>query len=174
MQKSKINSLLWIWLPTILWIVLIAIESTKYLSGANTGSWLKALFGQLHAPISEGGLEQLNFLARKTGHFCGYGILSGLFFHSWRRTRWLYPRYRKFQVYWRPTWMFFALLGTLIVASLDEWHQSFLASRTGTPKDVALDMVGGLVFQCLILTLFAIHNGGFRFESRSISASEPR
>jgi VanZ family protein len=36
---------------------------------------------------------------------------------------------------------------------LDEWHQSFLPSRTGTFRDVILDSTAGLVAQ---ITLFAI------------------
>jgi VanZ family protein len=37
-------------------------------------------------------------------------------------------------------------LGTAFVASMDEWHQSFIPSRTGTWKDAALDSMAGLVF----------------------------
>jgi VanZ family protein len=37
-------------------------------------------------------------------------------------------------------------LGTAIVAALDEWHQSYIPSRTGTIWDVALDSVAGVAF----------------------------
>jgi VanZ family protein len=33
----------------------------------------------------------------------------------------------------------------LTVASLDEFQQSFLASRTASPKDVMLDVLGGIL-----------------------------
>jgi VanZ family protein len=39
-----------------------------------------------------------------------------------------------------------AWLGTLSVAALDEWHQSFIPSRTGTVWDVLLDSVAGVAF----------------------------
>jgi VanZ family protein len=39
---------------------------------------------------------------------------------------------------------------TAFVASLDEWHQSFIPSRTGTPRDVALDTCAGIAAQVLI------------------------
>jgi VanZ family protein len=29
---------------------------------------------------------------------------------------------------------------------MDEWHQSYIPSRTGTPWDVVLDSVAGLIF----------------------------
>jgi VanZ family protein len=40
-----------------------------------------------------------------------------------------------------------------LVASLDEWHQSFLPSRTGTIRDVALDSVAALTSQIVIWML---------------------
>jgi VanZ family protein len=43
------------------------------------------------------------------------------------------------------------VLGTSIVASLDEWHQSYLPSRTGTVHDVVLDTCAGIAAQFLIL-----------------------
>ena len=42
---------------------------------------------------------------------------------------------------------------TALVASLDEWHQSFLASRTGAFSDVVLDTVAGIGAQMLIYLL---------------------
>lgn len=146
----------WVWLPSILWLTVIAIESTKSLSAANTALWLRWLIEHVYGHISWHSLDRLNFWARKTGHFCGYGILSVLFFHSWRGTRWLYADYQKLKLRWQAAWMWIALLGTLIVASLDEWHQGFIPSRTGTPKDVALDMVGAFVFQAMMAVYFTI------------------
>jgi len=43
-----------------------------------------------------------------------------------------------------------ALLGTALVASCDEWHQTFLPNRTGTPWDVVLDCTGAIVLQLLV------------------------
>jgi hypothetical protein len=40
-----------------------------------------------------------------------------------------------------------ALLGTALVASCDEWHQTFLPNRTGTPWDVLLDCCGHAALQ---------------------------
>jgi VanZ family protein len=47
-------------------------------------------------------------------------------------------------------WASIAVLMTAFVASLDEWHQSFIPSRTGTPRDVALDTCAGIAAQILI------------------------
>jgi VanZ family protein len=41
-----------------------------------------------------------------------------------------------------------------MVASLDEWHQSYIPSRTGTYKDVLLDSSAALIAQIAILVFF--------------------
>jgi VanZ family protein len=43
-----------------------------------------------------------------------------------------------------------ALLGTALVASCDEWHQTFLPNRTGTPWDVLLDCTGAIILQLIV------------------------
>ena len=43
-----------------------------------------------------------------------------------------------------------ALLGTALVASCDEWHQTFIPSRTGAISDVMLDSFAALTAQVLI------------------------
>ena len=51
---------------------------------------------------------------------------------------------------WSWRWANIAILGTLLVASLDEWHQSFIPSRTGRWQDVVLDTCAGLGAQVLV------------------------
>jgi VanZ family protein len=46
-----------------------------------------------------------------------------------------------------------AVLCTFLVASADEYHQSFIPSRTASPYDVALDVCGAIAAQLL---LFAV------------------
>jgi VanZ family protein len=48
----------------------------------------------------------------------------------------------------------FAWLGTALVATMDEWHQSYIPSRTGTPWDVLLDSTAG--FAALVLAYLAL------------------
>jgi VanZ family protein len=42
---------------------------------------------------------------------------------------------------------------TAFVASLDEWHQTFIPSRTGRWQDVVLDTCAGIAAQLLIFLL---------------------
>jgi VanZ family protein len=97
------------------------------------------------------GLDTLNHVLRKTGHFIGYATLSLLFWRAWYRT--LRDRTGESRLGLRLRCTGLALLGTLITASLDEWHQSFIPSRNATPVDVALDMTGAVAAH---LILFAI------------------
>jgi len=43
-----------------------------------------------------------------------------------------------------------ALIGTSIVASTDEFHQSFLPNRTGLSSDVLLDCLGAFTVQLVL------------------------
>jgi VanZ family protein len=55
-----------------------------------------------------------------------------------------------------PIDSFLALLGTAAVASCDEWHQSYLPNRTGTPWDVLLDCCGAITLQLAIYCFMRI------------------
>jgi VanZ family protein len=42
------------------------------------------------------------------------------------------------------------VLMTALVASLDEWHQSFIPTRTGRWQDVVLDTCAGIAVQVIL------------------------
>ena len=132
------------WIAAILWLIVIAIESTQYLSAHNTSRFLFPLLHYFFG-LTQQQFEPVHFFMRKGGHVFGYGLLSILLFRAWRET---------LPVLGNPKWTFrwasVAVLGTALVASLDEWHQSFLPSRTGTPHDVLLDTCAGITAQILV------------------------
>ena len=136
------------WIALILWLIVIAIESTSYLSSQNTGHFLYPLMHFLFG-VSEAGFEPYHAFIRKSGHVFGYGLLSILLFRAWRETLPLVSGVR-----WSFRWANIAVLGTCLVASLDEWHQSFLPTRTGTVRDVILDTCAGIAAQ---LAIFLAH-----------------
>jgi VanZ family protein len=94
---------------------------------------------------------------RKTGHVVGYGMLSLLLLRGWRATLGRIPALllRAALLSW---------LGTLFVAALDEWHQSYIPSRTGTVWDVALDSVAGVAF--LVVAYFWLRRSPRSVETR--------
>jgi VanZ family protein len=127
------------WWPAVVWIGIIACESTDTFSSENTGTMLYRLLTWVFGPINLYDFLIFHHYLRKTGHVVGYGMLCLLLWRGWRAT--LERNYSRLG--WTMT---LAWLGTVFVASMDEWHQSFIPSRTGTPWDVLLDSVAGLGF----------------------------
>lgn len=127
------------WWPAAVWIGLISIESTDAFSSANTAGLLYPLLTRLFGEINFDSFLIFHFYLRKTGHVVGYGVLALLLLRGWRSTL---GRART----WLPGSALLAWIGTAFVASMDEWHQSFIPSRTGTVRDVLLDSAAGLAF----------------------------
>ena len=140
------KNLLKAWIAAILWLIVISIESTNLASSANTSRILYPLLHYLFG-LDYLHFEHWHFFIRKGGHVIGYAILSILLFRAWRATL---PEMSNSNVRWTLRWSTIALFGTAIVASLDEWHQSFIPSRTGRWQDVVLDTCAGLAAQLLI------------------------
>jgi VanZ family protein len=99
------------------------------MSSQHTGHWTYALLTAIFGPIDQQRFEVFHFLLRKTGHFAGYGILSLLTF---RAVRISFPL-----TLVRMCASSVAFSG--VVAALDEWHQTYIPSRTGSVQDVMLD-----------------------------------
>jgi VanZ family protein len=114
-------------------------ESTDFCSSQNTGSVLYAILTHLFGHIDLAKFLVFHHYLRKTGHVIGYGMLSILLLRGWRATL-----VRNRVWWWRPSWL--SWLGTVLVATMDEWHQSYIPSRTGSIWDVALDSVAGAAF----------------------------
>jgi len=143
--NSKQREILKTWIAAVLWLIVIAIESTAALSSENTSRILYPLLHFLFG-MDMATFEPIHFFIRKSGHVVGYGILSILLFRAWRATLTsgaLQPR-------WMLRWADIAVLGTALVASLDEWHQSFIPTRTGMWQDAVLDTCAGIAAQILV------------------------
>ena len=143
-MTSDRHNVLKAWIAAILWLIVIAIESTAWLSAHNTSRILYPLLHYLFG-LDWDRFEQVHFFLRKGGHVFGYGLLSFLLFRAWRETLPAMSTAR-----WTFRWANLAVLGTALVASLDEWHQSYIPSRTGSPRDVLLDTCAGIGVQVLL------------------------
>jgi VanZ family protein len=153
-----INTFLKNWWPSLLWLSLIAIESTSALSSENTGGILYPVFHFLTG-VSFERFEIWHAYMRKGGHFVGFFVLSWLLFRSWRATL---PAIDLRA--WTFQWATIACLMAVLVASLDEWHQTYLPTRGGNMRDVALDSSAALTAQILIW-LFLRRRPVFRVRS---------
>jgi VanZ family protein len=150
----RITYIVWQWLPVVLWLLVIAVESTDLMSARNTGSVIYIALAAIVGPIDPDRFTVFHAVLRKTGHFVGYGFLSFLFFCALRNTV-----TSNLARLWSLSVIF-----TCIVSSLDEWHQTFLPSRTGAFHDVVLDTFAALCVQTVIFV-------AVRRKQRSLAAA---
>ncbi|QGQ97411.1 VanZ family protein [Paenibacillus psychroresistens] len=80
----------------------------------------------------------LEFFLRKSAHVLEYALLTGLWFSNLQWTRFKY-----YSILLSP-------ILAVLYAITDEWHQSFIAGRTGHAIDVAVDSIGCLIVIMLI------------------------
>jgi len=143
MSNSRRGLWFWLsaWLPVALGIAMICVESTEYLGADHTSGPLRWLFESLFGSVGEAKWEIIHHLIRKSGHFLGYGAI-GL---AWLRAWWMTLPRSSFL----PD-AALALVGTALIASADEFHQTFLPNRTGVASDVLLDCCGAITVQVIV------------------------
>src|SRR5579863_2151712 len=132
-QKS-IASRIHAWWPVAFGIAVIMVESTAMMGADHTSGPLRRIVESIFGRIADARWEIVHHYIRKSGHFVGYGLLCLAWLRAWRLT---------FSQWRFASQAALALLGTAVVASCDEWHQSFLPNRTSSPYDVLLDCCGG-------------------------------
>ena len=127
------------WMPAILWMALIFVGSTDLLSAEHTSRFLVPFLRWLDPQISWAALNEIQMVVRKLGHVTEYAILAALL---WRAVRGVAGWQTKMSI-------LFAVVGfgCAIFAVSDEFHQSFVASRTASPWDALLDTVGATLAQ---------------------------
>lgn len=148
MRRGDYRSVLSNWLPVLVWLALIALESSEWLSSVKTAGLLNIILTALFGPFDPEKLQLLNFMLRKMGHVVGYATLSLLLYRALRRT---------FVTLGEPLlerrWALLAVALTASVSVLDEWHQMYLDLRTGSVFDMVLDIAGALVVQWIALAV---------------------
>jgi VanZ family protein len=128
------SSFLWRYGPVVVWAGFVLYASSASFSASNTSRIIRPLLLWLFPAIAEASIERVHFLVRKTAHFTEYALLALLAaraFHTSQRAQ-----LKRF--WWLAA---FALVACVSLA--DEYHQSFVPSRTGTIYDSFLDMAGG-------------------------------
>ncbi len=124
---TKVKRITLFWLPPVLWMGLIYFLSSFHKLQASPISWQ-------------------DFIIRKAAHFTEYAILCFLFYRAFRKST-------KFTV---KEILSMALVLTIVYALTDEYHQTFVAGRTGKPFDIGVDSLGavfGLVFSWKLIYL---------------------
>lgn len=128
------------WIPPIVWAALIFVGSTDLLSSLQTSSWLASILNAIVGhPLPRPEFDTLHFAIRKAGHVIEYFILGWLLFRAIRADR----------AGWSWRWALAAIAVAALYAASDEWHQSFVPSRTPSVWDVLIDTIGASLAQVL-------------------------
>jgi len=146
------------WLPVLVMLALIAIESTDEMSGDHTSQWLRHVLLWVGVHLGNHQLLLLNKVLRKCGHLMGYGLLGLCWMLLLRGSHWLQHEYQRSlkgsikmpRLWWRTDWAWLAVLFTFLVAAADELHQMSIPSRTGSWWDVALDTSAAVAVVLLV------------------------
>lgn len=137
------------WVPVLLCLCVIAIESTDTFSSAHTSGWLRHVVEATFGPMTQARWDVVHHHIRKAGHFTGYGMVGLAWLRAWLLT-WRPLLQRRGATLWRAFSVVMALLCTLVVACTDELHQTFLPSRTGMVSDALLDTTGAAAAALLV------------------------
>jgi VanZ family protein len=125
------------WLLVIAWAGLISFLSTDAFSSSHTSRFIIPALHWIFPGASMPSLELLHAIIRKTAHLAEYFIFSILLFRALRGE----------QTGWKLRWAISAIAIAAGYAALDEFHQSFVTSRTASPWDALIDTVGASVAQ---------------------------
>ncbi len=126
------------WVPVVLWMCFIFWMSTETFSSENTFSWTEVLLRFLAPNISAQEMVFIHGLIRKAAHVIEYFVLGLLLFRTFRG---------RSTLLWNWRWSFFAVIVVFLWAASDEFHQSFVSTRTASAVDVGIDTAGGILAQ---------------------------
>ena len=123
------------WLPVLAWMLVIFVASTDLMSAQHTSRFIGPFLLWLNPEISPETIAAVQFSIRKAAHVTEYAILAALLLRA------LHGGIRGV----RFSHVIVALGVASTYAALDEYHQSLIASRTGSPIDVVIDASGALL-----------------------------
>ncbi len=136
METRSTRERVWRYTPLIIWMALIFLASSNEFSAVHTSRVIRPLLLWLFPNITEESLKLTHLLARKAAHITEYAVLG------WLAARAFTGSSREFL---RKKWWIAGLLLVVLHALLDEYHQSFVPSRTGSFYDSGIDIAGGLI-----------------------------
>ncbi len=124
------------WVPVIAWMALIFAGSTDVLSAEHTSRFLVPFLRWLDPHISFATIVTINVVLRKLGHLTEYAILAALLWRALRGT---------LRSSGTITLVALAFAASALFAASDEFHQSFVATRTASENDILIDICGAIV-----------------------------
>jgi VanZ family protein len=123
-------------LPLLIGMLIIFGASADAQSTAHTSRFLEPFLRWLNPDISTEAIDAVRWLVRKAAHMTEYALLAWLWWRALRRPVRNDPRPWS----WKIAGAAWAL--TILYAASDEFHQTFVANRTGSVVDVGIDSAG--------------------------------
>jgi len=123
------------WLPPLVWTAVVLSLSSATFSADNTGSVIRPILAWLLPWLSPAALDTVHGLVRKAAHVVEYAVLAALWLRAFAPSGAVRV----------PAAAWLTLLIGVVVAVLDEAHQSTVPSRTGSVRDVVIDTAGVLL-----------------------------
>lgn len=108
-----------LWIPAFIWMLFIFYLSSK-----------------TRLKVSDE--FSLNFIFFKTLHVIEYCFLALTYFFAIQNSHKSVPNNNGKSSFWLAAFL------TLVYAATDEWHQDFVPTREGTPRDILIDAIGVL------------------------------
>ena len=125
------------WLPILLWLGVMFVGSTNLMSAEHTSRYIVPFLLWLKPGMSPHTIWIILVFVRKCAHVTEYAVLALLLWRAFRSVPALHTK----------TSMVYGvvLMGCALFAASDEFHQTFVKSRTPSVRDVLLDISGALL-----------------------------
>ena len=135
------------WLPVFIWLGVIFLASTDLMSAEHTSRFIVPFLRWLKPDISPEALASIHFIVRKCAHLGEYAVLALLLL---RAAIFMTNLKRSLTILFVSVWV-----ACLFVAATDEFHQTFVASRGASARDIMIDS-GGAILGLLIGAIFGM------------------
>jgi VanZ family protein len=135
--RKRMRRFLRYWLPLLIWLGVIFFGSTDFMSAEHTSRFIVPFLRWLKPDISVATLASIHFVIRKCMHLNEYAILALLLL----RASTCVINFK------RSVWILYACVwvACFFVATTDEFHQTFVASRGASVEDVMIDGIGAFL-----------------------------
>jgi VanZ family protein len=139
------------WLPVLFWMSVIYWMSTDAFSADNTSRIIEPLLYFLFPGISRDAVVLVHGFIRKMSHVSEYFVLGLLLFRAFSEG--------SSSKEWSLRWAVWAVAAASFYALTDEFHQSFVSTRTASFSDVGIDVMGSLMAQLVNILMYSRRAG---------------
>jgi VanZ family protein len=154
------KSFLKYWLPLSIWLSVIFVGSTNLMSAEHTSRFVVPFLLWLKPGMSPHTIWVILVVMRKCAHVTEYAVLALLLWRALRSIPIL--RAKMLMVFGA------VVLACALFAATDEFHQTFVKSRTPSVRDMLLDVTGALLGLLIGASFFARrHPEKFRATARN-------